>query len=326
MTPKTDTKACSQESHILEKEFFMRIHHLNCSTFCPLGGHFVDRLSSGIKESHLVCHCLLVETHEGLVLIDTGLGMKDVFKPNERMSPFLSGLLRPKLDANETAIRQIRALGFSPSDVRHIILTHLDFNHAGGIDDFPLAKVHVMNSEVRAATNAKGFISRQRYRPSQLTHAKDWNTYYAEGEKWFGFEAVRQLEGLPPEILMIPLAGHTEGHAGIAVNTDQGWLLHAGDAYFFRGEINNDYSCPVGLRGYQKLMQVNQKMRAFNQMRLRDLARNHHDVRIFCAHDSIEFEDLSALPPRLLAGTTDVYENILWMKKNMQSENSLNHM
>jgi len=297
----------------------MRIHHLNCSTFCPLGGHFIDRVSPGIKKGHLVCHCLLVETHEGLVLIDTGLGMKDVFRPQERMSPLFRGLLQPKLDPNETAARQIRAIGFKASDVRHIILTHLDFDHAGGIDDFPQAEVHVLESELKAAINSKGFIAKRRYQPSQLTHAKTWNTYYAEGEKWLGFEAVRKLKGLPPEILIVPLIGHTEGHAGVAVNTDQGWLLHAGDAYFFRGEINHDYSCPSGLRAYQKLMEVNHKMRIFNQMRLRDLAHDHHgDVRIFSAHDAIELEDLKSSLPRFLAGTSDNFENVLWMRKNNQ--------
>jgi glyoxylase-like metal-dependent hydrolase (beta-lactamase superfamily II) len=51
-----------------------------------------------------------------------------------------------------------------------------------------------------------------------------------------GFEAVRDLDGLPPEILLVPLAGHTWGHSAVAIDTGDGWLLHAGDAYFFRGE------------------------------------------------------------------------------------------
>ena len=302
----------------------MRIHHLNCSTFCPFGGHFFDRLAHGVGEAHLVCHCMLVETQSGLVLIDTGLGMRDVFYPQERINPLFRSVLRPKLSADETAVRQIRALGFQPSDVRHIVLTHLDFDHAGGIDDFPHAEVHVMESELEAATNPKGFITKRRYSPAQLTHSKTWNTYYAEGEKWFGFEAVRQLKGLPPEILMIPLVGHTAGHAGIAVESDQGWLLHAGDAYFFRGELNNDYSCPSGLRAYQKLMDVNRKQRHFNQMKLRDLAHEHQDdVRIFSAHDAVEYEDLKMEEPRLLAGTSETFENVLWMRRQTSSIQSM---
>jgi glyoxylase-like metal-dependent hydrolase (beta-lactamase superfamily II) len=36
---------------------------------------------------------------------------------------------------------QVQRLGFDPRDVRHIVLTHLDFDHAGGLDDFPHATV-----------------------------------------------------------------------------------------------------------------------------------------------------------------------------------------
>lgn len=300
----------------------MRIHHLNCATFCPFGGHYTDRVSPGLGAAHLVCHCLLVETHQGLVLIDTGLGMKDIFGPKQRINGFLKNIVRPKLDVEETAAKQIRRLGFNNSDVRHIVLTHLDFDHAGGIDDFPHAQVHVMQTELQAAQNAKGFIATKRYRPEELVHAKTWNIYEPEGEKWFGFDAVKQLCGLGPEILMVPLTGHTLGHAGIAVNTDHGWLLHAGDAYFFRGELNVDYSCPPGLMAYQRLMDADSKMRQENQMKLRDLAhQHHHDVRIFCAHDAIEFKDLLAAEPTLLAGTSENFENVLWMRRhNLQGK------
>ena len=36
-----------------------------------------------------------------------------------------------KLDPAETAVQQVKALGYSPSDVRHVLLTHLDRDHAG---------------------------------------------------------------------------------------------------------------------------------------------------------------------------------------------------
>jgi hypothetical protein len=71
-------------------------------------------------------------------------------------------------------------------------------------------------------------------------------------------------------------------------------------------------------------MEVNRKMRALNQLKLRDLAHNHHgDVRIFSAHDSVEFEDFKTEPPRLLAGTSDNFENVLWMRRNLQDGRSL---
>lgn len=43
-------------------------------------------------------------------------------------------------------MRQIRRLGYAASDVCHIVLTELDFDHAGGLEDFPDARVHVFDS------------------------------------------------------------------------------------------------------------------------------------------------------------------------------------
>lgn len=107
----------------------------------------------------------------------------------------------------------------------------------------------------------------------QWAHGVNWQFYQAAGQPWHGFDAVRDLIGLPPEILLIPLAGHTQGHAGIAIDTGDSWLLHAGDAYFYRGEIGQrERSCTPGLRFYQTMMEADRRQRLENQRRLRDLS------------------------------------------------------
>ena len=276
----------------------IRIHHLNCGTCCPIGGRLFDGYSRGLS-AHLVCHCLLIETDAGLVLIDTGYGTQDVTRPRERLSNFFRALNRPQLRPDETAVAQVRRLGFEPADVRHIVVTHLDFDHAGGIEDFPNARIHVTAREKEVADQRRGgaFVSRKRYRPQQWDEAMNWSLYpLGGGERWFGFDAVRDLEGLPPEILLVPLAGHTWGHAGIAIREDDGrWLFYAGDAYFHHAEIDGERrTCPPGLRGYQRLMQVDADARMANQRRVRALSSDHGDrVRIFCAHDLTEFEALT---------------------------------
>ena len=269
----------------------MRIHHLNCGCMCPFGGSLFDGFSQGLT-SQLVCHCLLVETNQGLVLIDTGFGLQDVQSPRSRLSEFFIRFNNIQFDRKYTAIEQIEKLGFSANDVRHIVLTHLDFDHAGGLEDFPNATVHIMQTEMDAARNQRGFLNRRRYRLKQWDEVKQWQYYGAGGEPWFGFEAVRDLAGLPSEILLIPLVGHTAGHAGVAIQTAEGWLLHAGDAYFYRHEMDaTNRRCTPGLRAYQTLMEVNRKARLHNQDRLLALSCNHsEDVRLFCSHDAIELK------------------------------------
>ena len=274
----------------------MRIHHLNCGCMCPVGGRLWDGVSRG-PTAQLVCHCLLVETDaSGLVLVDTGFGSRDVEDPYGRLSPLFIHMNRIRLEHRYTALAEVTSRGFSPRDVRHIVLTHLDFDHAGGLEDFPEATVHVLQPEAEAAEHRDGFIRRRRYRPEQWDEVGHWSFYDRGGERWFGFDAVRGLAGLPPEILMIPLPGHSAGHAGVAIDTPDGWLLNAGDAYFYRREMDAEPTCTPGLAAYQRLMEEDRPTRLYNQERLRALANSRRsNVRIFCSHDPVELAALQRL-------------------------------
>jgi hypothetical protein len=83
------------------------------------------------------------------------------------------------------------------------------------------------------------------------------------------------------------------------VRTDAGWLFNAGDAYFYRGEMDLDRPhCAPGLRLYQTMMEVDRAQRRHNQERLRGLKREHGgEVRLFCAHDHVELEMSLNDPP-----------------------------
>ncbi|RAY16389.1 MBL fold metallo-hydrolase [Actinomadura craniellae] len=276
----------------------MRVHHLNCGTMLPLGGWLMGGQGHPLSTAPLVTHCLLIETDAGLVLVDTGFGMRCVEQPVQVLGRQFMAACRPRLDPAETALRQVIALGHSAEDVRHIVLTHLDLDHAGGLADFPHATVHLHETERQAAAAPSSVSEKQRYRPIQWEHGPDWRTYSgADGERWFGFEAVRELAGLPEDILLVPLAGHSRGHTGVAVRTGDRWLLHAGDAFFFRGEVDpaRPY-CPPGLRVFQTVVQEDGAARHTNRRRLADLVGGHGDqVDVFCAHDLTQLRETSRL-------------------------------
>jgi len=273
----------------------MRIHHLNCISSCPLGGKLMDAGPEAIlQRGHLTNHCLLVETDSQLVLVDTGFGLEDIARPHSRISEFFLSMLSPDFRTEMTAIRQIEALGFDPGDVRDIVLTHLDFDHAGGLDDFPHARVHMLQAERDYALMQKTWLDRQRFRPQQWQTKPNWQVYSpGEGDMWFGFNRVRALDGITSDIALVPLVGHTFGHAGVAVRGENGrWLFNTGDAYFFHGEMDPDNpTCTPGLRFYQRMMDKNHEARVWNQTRLRELRRSYADeVDLFCSHDVLEFE------------------------------------
>jgi glyoxylase-like metal-dependent hydrolase (beta-lactamase superfamily II) len=281
----------------------MRVHHLNCGTMRPLGGSLIDGNPGLLRRGEMVCHCLLAESEQGLVLIETGIGAQAGVRPNEWLGrPFLA-LTGAVISEDETALSQIDRLGFDPADVRHIVLTHLDLDHAGGLVDFPQATVHVHATELRALQSPMDFAERIRYRAVQFAHGPRWRAYEVGGDPWFGFDAVRELDGLPPEILLVPLGGHTRGHAGVAVDTGDGWLLNAGDAYFHHGELEPSPHCPRGIATFEAVVQTERRARLDNQERLRTLVRDHgSEINVFSAHDSTEYHRLEATTSDLASG------------------------
>ncbi|WP_043633693.1 MBL fold metallo-hydrolase [Nonomuraea candida] len=264
----------------------MKIHHLNCGSV-----RRIEATYDGPPPSHAVNHCLLIETDSaGLVLVETGLGLDDVRNPDDTLGADWVQLAQPVLDEDETAVRRLAALGYSPGDVRHVIVTHLDVDHCGGLPDFPGARVHVLAAELEAATaEAPSF----RYRPAHWAHGPDWVTYAGGDGHWFGFGAI-QPQGLPPEIRMIPLGGHTAGHAGVAVHDGQRWLLHCGDAYYYHRELQDRPEPHPLLDVVQTGSEVHRDLRLGTQARLRELIRDHGDeVTVFSAHDPWELARLT---------------------------------
>jgi len=272
----------------------MKVHHLQTASFCPFGGPLVhDKGFSG--HAHLVCHSLLIETNDGLVLVDTGFGCDDINEPKDRLPAAFLALMNMKMDLELTALRQIEKLGFKANDVRHIVPTHLDLDHAGGMPDFPKAKIHIYEDEYIAAMHPDTLNEKQRYRPVHWRHLPDWQRYTLDGEAWQGFPAVRPLIGSGDDILLVPVTGHTRGHVAVAVKSDKNWLLHCGDAYFHQGQMDlSREHCPIGLEIFQNFMAIDNVARRENLARLRELKRQQgHEIELFSAHDKDEFERLA---------------------------------
>ena len=171
--------------------------------------------------------CLLVETNQGLTLVDTGLGLKDYTHPTWFTQFFRIITVMP-FDPQEAAVNQIQRLGYQPEDLKHIILTHMHFDHCGGLPDFPHAKVHVHKKEFDDFINRKGFLSAA-YIKRNIAHQPDFVLYEDTNEKWFDFDAI-WLSGFEPEMYFIPLPYHTPGLCGVAIKTDTGWYFHCADA------------------------------------------------------------------------------------------------
>jgi glyoxylase-like metal-dependent hydrolase (beta-lactamase superfamily II) len=247
----------------------IRIHHINCGTLLVPGYPTV------------VCHCLLLEDPQGLALVDCGIGLLDVRQPVERLGQALIDLAGFQFHEHDTAMRRIEALGLNPDDVRHIVLTHADPDHAGGLADFSNAIVHVSIEE-----QAHLESGHWRYVPVQFAHQPKWKTYGPSERTWFGLEARSVSLGFEAEVLLIPLFGHTLGHCGVAISQGNRWLLHVGDAYYLRAELTDD-NHPVDAMAAQRA--VDDAGRRSSLATLRRLAQNHAgEIDMVGYHDITE--------------------------------------
>ena len=271
----------------------MKIHHLNGGTLYPYMSHWVHGIGSISNRPPLVTHCLLVETEDGLLLVDTGYGTRDYNHPSLAVYLF-NAVSHCKRDLKETAIHQIRGLGFKPEDVRHIAVTHMHLDHVGGLPDFPHAKVHIFGDEYRGITQPRNIEEKYVCRREHWAHGPDWVVHELEGEQWFGFDRTPPVDLGDTEFFFVPLPDHTRGHSAVVLRTPEGWLMHCGDAYVHYGEVNPDgpiyppkYKLTIFFMG---LMAKAFRVLGEHTPRLRQLLRDHGDeVQIFCTHDPHEF-------------------------------------
>jgi glyoxylase-like metal-dependent hydrolase (beta-lactamase superfamily II) len=248
--------------------------HLNCGTL------------HAPPHPKAACHCLLLEDPGGLALVDTGIGLHDVRDPLGRIGRELIDLAGFQFHEGQTAVRQVERLGYRPEDVRHVVLTHADPDHTGGLADFPRAEVHLAGEEHDSLSRGHW-----RYLPGHFAHGPRWRTYPTAARRWFGLEARPVELGFGSDVLLVPLFGHTLGHCGVAVRQGERWLLHAGDAYYLRVELERD-DHPVSVLTAQRA--DDDAMRVASLGHLRRLVREHPDeIDLFGYHDFAEFPSVA---------------------------------
>ncbi|MGN6368020.1 MAG: MBL fold metallo-hydrolase [Phycisphaerae bacterium] len=202
------------------------LRHLNCGVIVP----------PAVPGARAACHCLLLQEEDRCVLIDTGIGLMDCLHPRERLGKALIEGAGFQLEKDDTAIRHLQYSGVEASAVTDIVLTHADPDHTGGLADFPHAAVHLAAEELAnvESRNPRYVLTHFAHKPQMVVQSA------GEAEvDWFGIRARLLPLPLSVQVVLVPLPGHTRGHCGVAVEDAPGhWVLHAGDAYYLRAELD----------------------------------------------------------------------------------------
>lgn len=169
----------------------------------------------------LALRCLLIESRDELVLIDTGVGNKE----DEKFTDIYGIRNEGEPTALEDAIRDA---GFAPEDVSLVINTHLHFDHAGGdtvkvadgriVPAFPRARFVVQRGEWEFAHRQN-----ERIRASYQTH--NFDPIREAGL----FDFVEASVAIVPGIHVVPTPGHTPHHQSVVIESEGERALYLAD-------------------------------------------------------------------------------------------------
>jgi glyoxylase-like metal-dependent hydrolase (beta-lactamase superfamily II) len=146
-------------------------------------------------------NCLVVEMPAGRVLIETGIGERADEKT-----------VRSRGYSGNPILPALRAAGFDPATVDVVAMSHLHFDHAGGLLDaaggraFPRARIVAQRAEWEIALGDNPRLVAS-YDQPELRLAREWGAEgWADGER-----------EILPGVTVIPTGGHSGGHQAIVV-------------------------------------------------------------------------------------------------------------
>lgn len=169
----------------------------------------------------------LIEHPEGLILVDTGETSRTAqrgYFPS--WHPYFRIAVRSQVEPDDEVGPKIQALGFMPSDVRWVVMTHLHTDHAGGLGHFPKSEILVSRSEFSAASGTLGKL--RGYLPQH------WPSWFSPRLVDIPADAFGPFpESLPltneGDVVLVSTPGHSAGHMSVAVVETEQTILLAGD-------------------------------------------------------------------------------------------------
>jgi glyoxylase-like metal-dependent hydrolase (beta-lactamase superfamily II) len=140
-------------------------------------------------------------------------------------------------------IESLRRVGVDPETVKHVILTHLHYDHAGNFSALPSARFHVQEPEIHFAT---GRNIQYRYFSSGFDVDDIVNVIRLNYAGRVSFHNGRVA--VTPGIVMEPVPGHSPGQQAVCVHTRRGWVVLASDAAHYYENLQRRRPYPSAVR------------------------------------------------------------------------------
>lgn len=211
--------------------------------FNPPSGRFGELRALAARRSRwfwLPVPAFLVE-HPGVgaILIDTGFHPSVAADPRQNLGPLAGRFIKVRMDHDQAVAVQLAQRGLQPADIRVVVMTHLHFDHASAVSDFPGSTFVLDRREWDAA--AAGGV-REGYNRRHFDHAFDWQTLDFQAREIASFAAFGHSADLfgDGSVRLLATPGHTPGHMSVLLRLKSGEMLLTGDAIYTLESLTHD--------------------------------------------------------------------------------------
>lgn len=153
----------------------------------------------------------VLRSGDRVILVDTGYDMDEATARN-----------RP---IRRDPVAALAPLGLTPADIDTVIVTHLHYDHAGGLHLFPNATLHMQAAEMAYATGPC-MCHETLKMPFTAGHICEAVRRLFAGQVVFHDGDALVTDG----VSVHRIGGHSRGLQAVRVRTDLGWLVLASDA------------------------------------------------------------------------------------------------
>jgi glyoxylase-like metal-dependent hydrolase (beta-lactamase superfamily II) len=213
----------------------------------------------------------------GAVLVDTGLHPSVSAKPSANLGRIMAWYTRARLEAGEDLPAQLRARGVEARDIRLVLMTHLHFDHASGMAEFPGAAFVLSEREWEAAsTDRRPFF--RGYRSAHYDYAFDYRTVSYSGAAITSYSSFGHTFDLfgDGSVRLASTAGHSAGHQSVICRLRDRDLVIAGDVVYTRAQLEGRAEQPNPIDPHMQRRSL-QELRLFH--------RQYPDAVIIPGHD-----------------------------------------
>ncbi len=190
------------------------IHPINTGYISLDKGVYINPSTGYGQEVEVPTNAFYVEADGAKILVDTGMAHTELADLHHPGSYQPGGF---RID------ERLAALGVKPEDIDAVLFTHLHWDHCANMKLFS-------NAEFWAHADELAFA-----RDPHILYYKSYESEKIGLEapfKGVEFKTVEGEHNFSPSITLFPTPGHCPGHQSVAIETDQGVVVIAGDAVF----------------------------------------------------------------------------------------------